>query len=192
MRRVLLSLLALGALRLGAAPAAIELPPFPLPALAADGGAPADVGPIRLLRQLQRAGLHGTEDFETADNDYALFRHDSLGVLASWLDAVCAATHYDLRHARAVRYDGTVFARLLQVATSLAALKHGPPGLAMPVGVAICRRTAAWGALPGDGATDAYVVLATDAGMLIYDPPSRQLVPLADFPNKRSIQQIRF
>ena len=85
-----------------------------------------------------------------------------------------------------------MFARLLGVATSLAALRQGDITLAMPIGVLTCRRDTAWGDLPGDGEEDAYVIFATDAGILVYDPPTRQLAPLADFPNKAHISRIRF
>jgi hypothetical protein len=36
------------------------------------------------------------------------------------------------------------------------------------------------------------VLFATDTGILVYDPPTRQLTALADFPNKASISHIRF
>ena len=49
-----------------------------------------------------------------------------------------------------------------------------------------------WPQIPADGTTDAYVLFATDTGILVYDPPTRQLTNLADFPNKASISRIRF
>jgi len=162
------------------------------PGLVADGGAPAEVGSIHLLRELHKAGLHGFDHFETSDNDYALFRSDSLGILAAWLEAVCAAIEFDLSHARVRAYDGTVFARLLDMATSLAELQAHQRDLAMPIGVIVCQRAVAWGELPADGTPDAYVIFATNDGMLVYDPPTRQLISLADFPNKAKILQIRF
>ena len=136
--------------------------------------------------------MHFFENFETLDADYALLRSDSLGGLAAWLEAACHAVGFDLRQARDRSYDGTVFARLLGVATSLAALREKKISLAMPIGVMICQRRAVWSDLPGDGSDDAYVLFATDAGMLVYDPPTRQLTSLADFPNKEKILKIRF
>lgn len=175
-----------------AAPASMLLPAFPLPALVREGGPAKEISAVRLLRELQRGGVHGSGNLETMDADYALLRVDSLGALAAWLEAACRAVDFDVQRARSRAYDGAVFARLLAVATSLAALRENDLTLAMPIGVMICERTTAWGDLPGDGATDAYVLFATDTGILVYDPPTRQLAPLADFPNKGKISRIRF
>jgi hypothetical protein len=178
----------------GAARAAenFQLPVFPTPKLVAEGGPAIEVSPIRLLRELHRAGLRGFDRLDTLDTDYALLRSDSLGALTAWLDATCGAIHYDLSQARTRSYDGTVFARLLDVATSLGTLQGRHRPLAMPIGVVACRRTAAWGLLPADGANDVYVIFATENGMMVYDPPTHQMVALADFPNKTKITQIRF
>jgi hypothetical protein len=174
------------------APANLQLPAFPLPVLVRDGGPPKEFSSNRLLRELHRGGVHNSESFEAFDNDYALLRGDSLGTLAAWLESACQTVGYDLLHARTQAYDGAVFARLLSVATSLAALRERGINLAMPIGVLICQRARAWGELPADGSTDAYVLFATDTGILVYDPPTRQLTGLADFPNKASISRIRF
>lgn len=192
MKPLVLCLLLLGALRTAAAPENFKLPPFPLPAFVAEGGRPTEITSTRLMRELHQAGLHGFDNFETADADYALFRSDSLGVLSAWLESVCGSVGFDLSRARSQNYDGTVFARLLDVATSVAALQVEKRALAMPIGIVICSRASRWGELPADNASDVYVIIATDDGMLIYDPPTRQLVPLADFPNKSKIVQIRF
>lgn len=190
---LLLWLVAAGGSASGAtAPASLKLPAFPLPALVRDGGPPKEFSSTRLLRELHRGGVHNSERFEALDSDYALLRSDSLGTLAAWLEAACQSVGFDLLQARGRSYDGTVFARLLSVATSLAALRERDITLAMPVGVLVCQRAAAWGDLPGDGAPDAYVLFATDNGILVYDPPTRQLTALADFPNKASISHIRF
>ena len=178
--------------RLAVAAEEMQLPAFPLPALVLDGGPPVELSSVRMLRELHRGGLHGFNNFETSDGDYALLRADSLGALAAWLEAACRSLGFDLSKARKSSYDGTVFARLLDVATSLAALREKKISLAMPIGVLICQRETAWGDLPADGAEDAYVVFVTDAGMLIYDPPTRQLTSLANFPNKAKILKIRF
>ncbi len=172
--------------------AEMKLPAFPVPALVLDGGPPREVSSVRLLRELHRGGLHGFQHFETSDSDYALFRSDSLGKLGAWLESACNSVGFDLLQARKRNYDGTVFARLLDVSTSLAALRDKRLSLAMPVGVLVCQRAEAWGDLPADRAEDAYVVFVTEAGMLIYDPPTRQLTSLGDFPNKATILKIRF
>jgi hypothetical protein len=185
-------LLCATALDTSAAPDGLRLPGFPLPALVLDGGPPKEMSSVRLLRELHRGGVHGSDNLETSDSDYALLRSDSLGNLAAWLESACLAVDADLLQARTRDYDGAVFARLLAVATSLAALRQGNINLAMPIGVLICQRRTVWGDLPGDGATDAYVVFVTDNGMLVYDPPTRQLTNLADFPNKAHIGRIRF
>ncbi len=174
------------------APASMQLPAFPLPSLVREGGPPREFSSVRLLRELQRGGVHGSGNLETMDADYALLRMDSLGALAGWLEAACRAVDFDVQQARTRAYDGAVFARLLAVATSLAALRENDITLAMPIGVMICERTVGWGDLPGDGALDAYVIFATDNGILVYDPPTRQLSTLADFPNKEKIARIRF
>lgn len=189
----LVFVLALGfAAPTGAAPAELKLPDFPRPALVGNGGPPRGISAVRLLRELHRGGVRGSGHLETSDADYALVRSDSLGLLAAWLETACGAVGFDLRQARTRAFDGAVFARLLAVATSLAALRDSESRLAMPIGVLVCTRTAAWGDLPGDGAPDAYVLVATEAGMLVYDPPTRQLANLADFPNKAGILRIRF
>ena len=193
MKRLLSALLFLAAgLGPAAAPASLQLPAFPLPALVRDGGPPKEFSPVRLLRELHRGGVHGSDNFETSDGDYALLRSDSLGTLAAWLEAACQSVGFDLLQARARDYDGAVFSRLLAVATSIAALRERDITLGMPIGVLVCHRDTVWGDLPADGADDAYVLFATDTGMLVYDPPTRQLTPLADFPNKARISRIRF
>jgi len=192
MKRLLLVFL-LGASAFGAtAPGSLQLPAFPLPSLVRDGGVPKEFSAMRLLRELHRGGVHGSGNFETLDAEYALLRDDGLGTLAAWLESACRAINYDVLQARSRAYDGTVFARLLGVATSLAALRQNDVTLAMPIGVLTCQRQKAWGDLPADGAEDAYVIFATDMGMFVYDPPTRQLTPLADFPNKAGISHIRF
>lgn len=189
--RLCLAVFSPGALA-ASAPATLQLPAFPLPALVRDGGPPKEFSAGRLLRELHRGGVHGSEHLETSDADYALLRSDSLGLLSAWLEAACQSVGFNLLQARPHHYDGAVFARLLAVATAVAALREGDISLAMPIGVVMCLRESAWGDLPGDGAADAYVLFATDTGMLVYDPPTRQLSPLADFPNKSRITRIRF
>lgn len=186
-------LLFLAGIRLLPAAESFRLPAFPAPAvITEDGGTPTVTSPIRLLREMHRAGLRGFDRLETMDGDYALLRSDSLGILTGWLDATCGALDYDLRQARARVYDGAVFARLLEVATSLNSLQRSQRALAMPIGVLYCQRATAWGVLPADGGADAYIVFATEKGIIVYDPPTRQMIPLADFPNKTKVSQIRF
>jgi hypothetical protein len=180
------------AVAVAAAPAKFQLPGFPLPALVREGSSPKEISSLRLLRDLFRSGVKATDNFEAVDSDYALLKGDSLGNLAAWLESACTAVGYEIQRARGLPYDGVVFARLLAVGTSLAALREKEINLAMPIGVVVCKRAAAWGELPGDGADDAYVIFATDAGMLLYDPPTRQLTALEDFPNKAGITSIRF
>jgi len=177
--------------RLGAAPA-IRLPGFPAPPLVVEDGEPAEITSVRLLRDMFRGDVHGIKDFDTVDADYVLLRGDSLNLLAAWLEAACEGVHFNLRDARDHEYDGTVFARLLDVAASLGTLQAQTRPFALPIGLMICRRTARWGELPSDGRDDAYIIVDTDVGMLVYDPPTRQLSPLSDFPNKESIRRIRF
>lgn len=174
------------------APEIFRLPAFPLPTLAANGGEITEVTSVRLLRQLHQGGLSGFDGLETADGDYALFRSDSITRMAGWLERMCVSVDFDLRNARARPYDGTVFSRLLVVGTSLAVQRGRHSALAMPIGVVLCRRAEAWGDIKANGLTDAYVIFATDEGMFIYDPPTRQLSSLAEFPNKSTITQIRF
>lgn len=163
-----------------------QLPAFPVPALG------AEVSSIRLLRELHHAGLRGFDRLETADADYALLPGRSLISITAWLDTACAALNFDLPRARARSYDGTVFSRILEVATSLGVLQHGSRPLAIPIGFLACQRAKAWGQLPGDGTKDVFVVFATETGMIVYDPPTRQICPLGDFPNKATISRIRF
>jgi len=182
----------LGAGGLAAAPANFTLPAFPVPALVRDGGPVKEISSLRLMRDLFKGGVKATDNFEASDVDYALLRVDSLGNLAGWLETACKAVGLELPQARARAYDGVAFSRLLSVGTSLGALRESEIKLAMPVGVLVCRRDVVWGDLPADGADDAYVIFATDTGILVYDPPTRQLAALADFPNKARISRIRF
>jgi hypothetical protein len=191
-RLVAMMLLSLAMHARAGAAGRLELPAFPLPALVHEAGATVEVTPTRLLRELHRSGVHGLDDLETMDADYGLLRHDSLGVLAAWLEAACRAVGFELTAARRQPYDGTALARLLTVATGLASLQKEEQPLAVPIGTLVCERRAAWGELPGDGAQDAYVIFATEAGMVVYDPPTRQLTPLAEFPNREKIVRIRF
>lgn len=193
MNKAVLALIAMcGAGGAAAAPGELQLPAFPLPALVLEDGPPKEISSLRLLRELHRGGVSGFHNFETVDSGYALLRSDGLDHLAAWLEQVCRSIGYDLAQAREHRYDGVVFARLLNVGTSLASMREKQIALAMPIGVLVCRRAEAWGGLPADGAEDAYVLFVTDAGMMVYDPPTRQLATLADFPNKASILRIRF
>ena len=171
---------------LAAAPASLRLPAFPVPDLT------SDVGATRLLRELHQAGLRGFASLETSDGDYALIRKESVGNLTGWLESLCKGIEFDLRRARNRNYDGTVIARLLAVACSIGSYQSGHRTPAIPIGVVLCQRTKSWGELPPDGAEDAYVIVATEEGMMIYDPPTRQLTMLTDFPNKSKIRQVRF
>ncbi len=182
--------LALGASSLAAAD--FTLPAFPVPELVRDGGLAKEISSLRLLREVQKAGVRASNNFDANDTDYALLRVDSLGNLAGWLETACKSVGLELVHARDRAYDGTVISRLLSVGTSLGALQGSDIKLAMPVGVIVCRRDVGWGDLHADGADAAYVILATDTGILVYDPPTRQLAALADFPNKDRISRIRF
>jgi len=144
-----------------------------------------------LLRNLHSAGVRAVDNFEAVDSDYAVLTSNSLSRLSTWLEAACAGVGLDLSQARSGHYDGAVYARLLGVATSIAASRDRRGKLAIPVGVLICKRTSPWGAVPGDGNRDAYVLFATESGLFVYDPPSRQLSALGDFPNKPDILRVR-
>lgn len=182
----------LGTGAMAAAPSNLMLPAFPVPALVRDGGAAKEISSLRLMRDLFKGGVRASDNFEASDADYALLRVDSLDNLAGWLETACKSVGFELLQARARAYDGVVFSRLLSVGTSLGALRESNIKLAMPVGVLVCRRDVVWGDLPADGADDAYIIFATDTGILVYDPPTRQLAALADFPNKDRISRIRF
>lgn len=175
------------------APDAIVMPDFPLPKVATDeNGQPAEAGLLRLMRELQVGGLHASDNFETQDNDYVVLSSESLGLLSAWLEAACKSAGIALPTARLRAYDGTVYANLLEVATGIAASRRFKSSLAIPLGVITCQRTNPWGVLPGDDQRDAYVILLTDSGFLIYDPPSRQFSRLDAFPNRSSVLRLRF
>jgi hypothetical protein len=174
-------------------PTAISMPDFPLPKLALDeSGQPAEAGVLRLMRELQAGGLHASDNFETQDNDYVVLSSGSLGLLSAWLEAACKSAGIELPTARQRTYDGTVYANLLEVATGIAASRRFKASLAIPLGVVTCLRANPWGALPGDNQRDAYVILLTDSGFLIYDPPTRQFSRLDAFPNRSSVLKMRF
>jgi hypothetical protein len=182
---------AAGAL-IGAEPA-FRLPEFPLPSLVKDEyGSAKKIGFLTFLRELREGGLSSFDDVDFVDDDYAVLESDSLRTLAAWLESASRCVGIDLQQARAGSYDGLEYARLLEVAASLASVRqHGPP-LAMPIGVLVCKRRVAWGDLPGDGDRDAYVLIATERGLLVYDPPTRQLAELAKFPNGPDVFKIQF
>lgn len=172
----------------------VVLPAFPRPPLAGEGQ-PKSVSSVRLMRELQRGGVRGMDRFDAMDGYYAVFRADGLAGLAGWLELACRSLDFEIHDARQGHYDGSVFARLLNLATALAALRAGDEAserLAMPIGVIACRRVEAWGDLPGDGVEDAYILFGTDQGMLVYDPPTRQLTPLGEFPNRSSVLRVWF
>lgn len=169
-----------------------QLPAFPKPTFVQEGSSPVEVGPVRLVRELHRGGLRSTDKvLDLADADYALLRSDCLGYLAGWLETACAAVGAKVGTIRQGSYDGTMFARLLNVVASLAVLRDRGPKLALPIGVVACRRKVVWGELPADGREDAYVLFVTEAGIMVYDPPTRQLATLSEFPNRESIFRIR-
>jgi hypothetical protein len=194
-RRIALWLLAIAPLALRAADApanAIKLPDFPLPKFATNSyGQVEQVSVIRLLRELHRGGVHGSDHFDAADSEYVVVASASLGLLSAWLEAACKAGNIQLPLARLRPYDGTVYAGLLESATHIAAARQTKRAFAIPLGVMICKRTKPWGALPGDGERDAYVVLATENGFVVFDPPTRQTALLADFPNNSEVLKIR-
>lgn len=171
-----------------------RLPGFPMPKLAADDvGTPRRFGLLRFMRELYAGGVANetVSDLNLLDDDYAVIDRSSLPGLAGWLEATCQAVDFNLPGARSGHYDGTVLGRLLQTGASLAAVRENTQ-LAMPIGIIICTRAKPWGSLPGDGRRDAYALIATEQGLQVYDPPSRQLAPLADFPNVPTIATIQF
>jgi hypothetical protein len=192
MRRAACIFLILVAATRAAAPGRLELPAFPVPSFVREDGATVEVTPTRILRELHKGGVRGLGNLETVDSDYGLLRQDSLGVLAAWLESACRSVGFDLTQARQQPYDGSALARLLTVATNLAGLQAEGHALAAPIGTLVCERRSKWGDLPADGAIDAYVIFATEAGIMIYDPPSRQLTALNEFPNRERILRIRF
>lgn len=194
MRLRLLMLFAYFPLALSAAPSLnMHMPEFPLPALVRDDfGETRAIGFLKFLRELQKGGIQGLDEVEFVDNDYAMIKSDSLATLAAWLEAACQSVGIDLLRARSGNYDGVVYARLLEVATSLASVRENGKPLAMPIGVLMCKRGQAWGDLPADGGRDAYVLIATERGVLIYDPPTRQMAALSDFPNSSDVFKIQF
>jgi len=172
-----------------------RLPSFPSPQLAADEfGQNRRIGLLSFIRQLYSGGVSSTtvDDINMLDSDYAVIQSTSLPLLAAWLEATCQAVDFDLIGARKSVYDGTVTARLLEIGATLATLRQGDGGLAMPIGFIICNRRKPWGDLPGDGARDAYALIETERGLEVYDPPTHQLVGLAQFPNTPDILNIEF
>jgi hypothetical protein len=192
-RALLLFCLVMSGLRAATPAAELKLPSCPVPIFVEEGGSLKEISSTRLLRELFRGGVRNSEQFETVDQDYALLRSDNVSRFAAWLETSCKGLGFDLLQLRARVYDGGTFSRLLEVSASLAALQiKGHRAVAVPIGLMTCKRDAAWGELKRDGALDAYIIFATEAGILVYDPPTRQLVNLADFPNKAGIVRLRF
>jgi hypothetical protein len=144
------------------------------------------------MRELREGSVEGLEDIDFVDRDYAVLESRSLAGLAAWLEAACKCVGVELPQARAGPYDGMEYARLLEVAASLAVLREHGKQLAMPIGVLICMRHQTWGDLPGNGDRDAYLIIATERGLLVYDPPTRQLAVLSRFPNNSHVFKIQF
>ncbi len=172
--------------------ASIDMPDFPLPGYAKNKyGEPDAAGLLRLLRDLQKGGLKSYDQIEVADAEYGIIDSKSLPLISAWLEAACKSVGLNLAQARTGTYNGAVYARLLEVATSIATQRKSDSKFAVPIGVIICKRTNAWGALPGDEQRDAYILIATERGFLVYDPPTRQLCQLADYPNRTDVVRIR-
>ncbi|MBS0663490.1 MAG: hypothetical protein JSR48_09505 [Verrucomicrobia bacterium] len=177
----------------GAEHPSLLLPRLPPPRLVEDQfGTVRRIGLLWFLRGLQEGGVRGYEDLDLVDAEYVVIDSRSLPTLAAWLEAACRSVGADVRQARQGPYDGMVLSRLLEVGASLASLRGRDAPLAMPIGVVICERRRPWGAVPGDGERDAYILIATERGLLIYDPPTRQLCPLADYPNNSTVFKIQF
>lgn len=177
----------------GAVAPPMRMPEFPRPTLVLDEfGQTKAIGFLRFCRELEKGGVQGLDEVEFSANDYTVLRSDSLATMAAWLETACHAMGLELPQARTRRYDGAVYARLLEVAASLAVLRERGESLAMPVGVLVCQRRLPWGDLPGDGERDCYVLVETERGLLIYDPPTRQLSELGKFPNTPFIRMIQF
>jgi hypothetical protein len=173
--------------------ASLSLPKFPLPDLVRnDYGEVKSIGFLTFLREVRGGGVKGLEDIDFVDREYAVLQSGSLSVLAAWLEAAARSVGVDLPRARVGSYDGLEYARLLQVATSLAVLRAHGKQLAMPIGVLFCTRRESWGDLPGNGDRDAYMLIATERGLLVYDPPTRQLSELSKFPNHGDVFKIQF
>ncbi len=190
-----LLILLLAGLPLGAAAArpGLQFPEFPAPVLVQDQfGTTKKIGLLYVLRGLHESGVRGYEDLDLVDAEYAVLHSDSLPSLAAWLEVACRSVGANVRLARQGPYDGMTYARLLEVGASLAALRERELALAIPIGVIICQRRRAWGSLPADGERDAYILIATERGLLIYDPPTRQLCALADYPNNSTVLKIQF
>ena len=170
----------------------INFPDFPLPKFATDEyGHTQRMGLLRMRRDLQKGGIHGTDSLQAADTEYLMVSSQSLGLLSAWLEASCKSAGIQMELARLRAYDGAVYANLLQVATSIAAARKSSTDAAIPVGVMICKRDKPWGVLSGNGEQDAYIVVATEQGFMVFDPPTRQLVSLADYPNNATVLKIR-
>jgi hypothetical protein len=171
----------------------LDLPGFPRPALVQNEyGETKTIGFLHFLHQLQDGGVQELDDVDFLDENYAELTSASLPTLAAWLEAACHSVGVELQQSRRHHYDGMAYAQLLEVATSLAAAREIKEHLAMPIGVLICKRRQPWGDLPGDGARDAYLLIATERGLLVYDPPTRQLSLLTDFPNSSDVYKIQF
>jgi hypothetical protein len=194
MKRLFLLAILMGApFSIGGAELSFLLPSFPAPSLVLNQfGEAKSIGFLSFLRQLQNGGVSGADDVDMVDESYAVLKSDSLTTLAAWLESACRCVGVDLTQARQGAYDGMVYARLLEVGTSLAELRAASRALAIPIGVVICRRRQAWGDIPGDGARDAYLLIATERGLLVYDPPTRQLAELSDFPNNSEVFKVQF
>ena len=171
----------------------MSLPRFPAPALVLDDyGGVKRINFLTFMREVRSGGVRRLEDIDFVDHDYAVLQSHSLAALAAWLEAACRCVDVDLPHARTGSYNGQEYARLLEVATSLAIMREHGKQLAVPIGVMLCTRREAWGDLPGDGDRDAYMLIATERGLLVYDPPTRQLSELSKFPNHDGVFKIQF
>jgi hypothetical protein len=192
-RRVLALFLIVSATRAASPSGELRLPPFPVATFVEEGGRAKETDSTRLLREIFRGGVRIGDQFDTADTDYGLLRQGSVERFAAWLETACQGFGIDLLKSRSRIYDAATFSRLLEVSTSLAALrdKNARP-LAVPIGLLLCKRDAAWGELKSDGTMDSYILFATEVGIQVYDPPTRQLAKLADYPNKAGILRIRF
>jgi hypothetical protein len=171
----------------------VSLPGFPLPRYAQSKyGGKDTAGFLRFMRELHKGGVPVAEPIELADSSYAIIDSTCIPLLSAWLEEASKSVGVDLAQARSRSYDGSVYARLLEVVTSIATVKHFEEMEAVPIGMLLCKRSKAWGSLPGDGQRDAYILIATEKGFLVFDPPTRQLSTLGEYPNTADVLKIRF
>lgn len=157
---------------------------------------PANAAAIPAWQVMQEVtNLAPAAQLSTSDSTFTLIQRDYAVELVAWTRAFITAeehSHAAGLHYTAESFDCDKFAKAFTLAVELAAGRAGVR--AQPLAARIfVHQVAAFGGVPavpppGDG--HALVALATDAGILVVEPQTGAVVPLAEYPNRATVWRV--